>query len=278
MLQADTQSLLDYLTPARIVFVALTIVAAWVAIRSARFGLALLGNRVRRARFFFKRLEPFVSTGIWFVAAFLILSTLSPTRDTFLAGIGSIAIALGLGAQDLIKNVIGGIVLLADQPFQLGDRVRIGNAFGEIVRIGLHSITLTTTDDARVTVPNAAVLTGQIANTNSGVPEGQVVTELILPFHVDAERALRIGREAALASPYLLLRKPVVCLISDEIRDQPYVLLKIKAYVHDHRFEPHMKSDITIRARRHFARRGLVTPAPESGSGGNPAQESGAHP
>ena len=256
--EADPQSLLGYLTPARIAFAVLTILVAWAAIRGATFGLALLGNGVPRARFFFKRLEPFVRTGIWFIAAFAILTTLSPTRDTFLAGIGSIAIALGLGAQDLIKNIIGGIVILADRPLQLGDRVRIGDAYGEIDRIGLRSVTLTTPDDVSVTVPNADILTCQVFNANSGVPDCQVVTDLVLPFNVDAEEALRIGREAALASPYLFLRKPVACLISDQVQDAPYVRLRIKAYVHDHRFEPQMQSDITVRAKQELARRGML--------------------
>ena len=260
MIQAsDPQSLLDFLTPGRIAFAAGTILVAWAVIRVARGGLALLGNSVPRARFFFKRLEPFVSTGIWFIATFTILSTLAPTRDTFLAGIGSIAIALGLGAQDLIKNVIGGIVILTDQPFQLGDRVRIGEASGEVDRIGLCSVKLITTDDTLVTVPNADILTGQIFNANSGVPDCQVVTDLILPFNVDAEEALRIGREAALASPYVLVRKPVTALISDQFSDGPYVRLRVKAYVHEHRFVSRMQSDVTIRARREFTRRGMLT-------------------
>ena len=267
MLQAaDPPSLAEHLTLARIVRAAITILAAWAAVRGASFGLALLGSSVPRARFFFKRLEPFVSTGIWFIAAFTILSTLSPTQETFLAGIGSIAIALGLGAQDLIKNIFGGIVVLTDQPFQSGDRVRVGDAYGEVDRIGLRSIKLITPDDTRVTVPNADILTRQVFNSNSGAPDCQVVTDVVLPFDVDAGEALRIGREATLASPYLLLRKPVTCLVSDQFEDSPYVRLRIKAYVHDHRFEPEMQSDITVRARREFARRGMLT--------GGPAQES----
>jgi hypothetical protein len=65
--------------------------------------------------------------------------------------VASIGIALGLGAQDLVRNVIGGIVVLADRPFQLGDRVRVGDAYGEIDHIGLRSTKLTTPDDTRGT-------------------------------------------------------------------------------------------------------------------------------
>ena len=264
---AEASSLLEYITVGRVLFVLITLAVAWTAIRAAALGLTFMGNRLPRARFFFKRLEPFVRIALWFAAAFTILSALSPSRDTFLAGVGSIAIALGLGAQDLIKNVIGGIIVLTDRPYQLGDRVRIGDAYGEIDHIGLRSTKLTTPDDTRVTVPNAEILTRQIFNANSGVPDCQVVTDIFLLVDVDTEEAIRIGREAAFASPYLLVHKPVAVLISDHFQDHPYVQLRIKAYVHDHRFEPTMQSDITVRAKSALRRRRMLDSKVESHRG-----------
>lgn len=253
-----TGSILEYVTPVRVTGVVLTLAVAWVAIRGASAALTFMSNRVPRARFFFKLMEPFVRISVWFSAMFVILSTLLPRDDTFLAALGSIAIALGLGAQDLIKNVIGGIIVLTDRPYQLGDRVKIDDAYGEIDHIGLRSTKLTTPDDTRVTIPNAAILTSQIFNANSGVPECQVVTDLFLPVDADPETAIAIGREAAYSSPYLLLRKPVIVLISDQVGDRPYLRLRIKAYVHDHRFEPRMQNDITVRAKKELLRRGIL--------------------
>lgn len=255
---ADAGSVADYLTPARIVAVMTTLVLAWLSIHGISALLTFLGGRVERARFFFKRLEPFGRIVVWFIALFVILGTLAPTPQTFLAGLGSIAIALGLGAQDLIRNLLGGIMILTDRPFQLGDRVRIGEAYGEIDRIGLSSTKLTTPDDTRVTIPNAQILTSQVHNANSGVPDCQVVTDIYLPAGTDPDEAARIGEEVAYASPYLLLSKPVAVLIADQFDQRPYVRLRIKGYVHDHRFEPRMQSDITVRAKREFIRRGML--------------------
>ena len=95
---------------------------------------------------------------LWFIAILLSFDLLAPTQETFFAAIGSVAIAIGLGAQDLIKNLIGGFVVLGDRPYQIGDRVRIGDADGEIVHIGLRSTKLITLDDTRITIPNAMIL------------------------------------------------------------------------------------------------------------------------
>ena len=233
-----------------------TMVLAWLAIRWITRVLELLSRRSTRARFFIKWLEPVSRIGIWFVALLICTDLLAPSRETFLAGIASLGIALGLGAQDLVKNLVGGIVVLADRPYQLGDRVRVGDAYGEIDHIGLRSTKLTTPEDTRVTIPNAQILSDRVFNANSGVPDCQVVTELYLPPDTDPDVALATAREAALCCPFLLARKPVVVLVSHAFDQEPYLKIRIKCYVYDHRYEPRMQSDITVRASREFLRLG----------------------
>jgi small-conductance mechanosensitive channel len=250
--------LFQYFTPARVASVVLVLAVTWLVIRYATQLLNLLASRGPRTRFLVKWMEPILRITLWFAAMFIAVDLLAPTRETFLAAVGSVAIAIGLGAQDLVKNLIGGLVILGDRPYQLGDRVRIGDAYGEIDHIGLRSTKLTTPDDTRVTIPNADVLASKVFNANSGVPDCQVVTDLFLPHDADADEAIRIGYQAAYASPYLYAQKPVVVLVSDGFDRMPYLRLRIKAYVHDHRLEPRMQSDITVRARKELHRLGLL--------------------
>ena len=213
-----------------------------------------------------KWLEPVTRITIWFVAAILCFDLLAPSQETFIASIASVGIALGLGAQDLVKNLIGGLVVLGDRPYQLGDRVRIGDAYGEIDHIGLRSTKLTTPDDTRVTIPNAQILTDRVFNANSGVPDCQVVTDLFLPPDTDVDLAKRIGYESAACSPYLLLSKPIVTLASHGFDQRAHVRLRVKCYVYDHRYEPKIQSDITARAHREFSRLGILQKWPSTGS------------
>ena len=268
---ADETSFLENLTVANILKIGLLLTVVWLAIKGTERLLELLSGRVSRARFFFKRLGPIVRISLWFTAIFVTIEILSPTPNAFVAGIASVGIALGLGAQDLVKNVIGGLIVLMDRPYQLGDRVKMGDAYGEIDHIGLRSTTLTTPDDTRVTIPNADVMTSHIYNANSGVPDCQVATDLFLPINVDPDEAVRIGREVAFTSPFLLSKKPVVVLLADQFDQEPYTRLRIKAYVYDHRFEPAMQSDLTIRAKREFRKRGWLSDG--FGRGGKPAAE-----
>jgi len=249
---------LNRVTGRNLLSATVVVVVTWILVRLMDRALEALARQAPRARFFFKLLAPIFRFAAWLLATFVVLQIFAPSRDTQLAVLASAGIALGLGAQDLVKNIIGGLVILVDRPYQLGDRVKLGDAYGEIDHIGLRSTKLTTPDDTRVTVPNSEILSGKAWNANSGVPDCQVVTDLFLPADTDPGEAIRIGQEAAYSSPYLLLSKPVVVLIQDKFTERPYLLLRIKAYVYDHRFEPRFQSDITARAKTEFLRHGLL--------------------
>jgi len=261
VLQSETNpqfSILQEFSLYRILQSIFVLVVAYVLVRLSSALLETLSRQAPRARFFFKMLAPVFRFGLWLGASITVIAIFSPTWQTLLAVLASVGIALGLGAQDLVKNIIGGLVILVDRPYQLGDRVKIGDAYGEIDHIGLRSTKLTTPDDTRVTIPNADILSGKAWNANSGVPDCQVVTDLFLPHDADPAEAMEIGYEAAYSSPYLLLSKPVVVLLQDRFQDGPFTMVRVKAYVYDHRFEPRLQSDITLRAKAEFLKRGML--------------------
>lgn len=258
LLQVGDVSILQMFTGRSIFLAILTLFIAWLTIRWSSNLLENLSRRSTRARFLVKWVEPVLRIFIWFSALLICFNFLAPSRETFLATIASFGIALGLGAQDLVKNLVGGLVVLGDRPYQLGDRVKIGDAYGEIDHIGLRSTKLTTPDDTRVTIPNAQILTDRVFNANSGVPDCQVVTDLFLPPDTSPELAHRIGYEAAICSPFLLARKPVVILVAQGFDRRAYLRLRVKCYVYDHRFEPRIQSDITERASRELLRHGVL--------------------
>ena len=256
----DPIDVLTNIRPAVVLWALAVVAATWLLITGIARLLDALSRRAPRARFFFKLMEPALRFVAWSLAAFVILTIFTPSRETLIAVLASVGIALAIGAQDLVKNVVGGLVILVDRPYQLGDRVRIGDAYGEVDHIGLRSTKLTTPEDTRVTIPNSEVLTGQAWNSNSGVPESQVVTDLFLPADTDPIVAREIAYEAVYTSPFILLTRPVTVLVQDRFQEVPYLLVRVKAYVYDHGFEPRLQSDITVRAKTEFLRRNLVGP------------------
>jgi MscS family membrane protein len=100
-------------------------------------------------------------------------------------GIGGIAFALA--AQDTIKNIFGGITILTDKPFRIGDTVKIDAVEGTVVDIGLRSTRILNYDKRILTIPNFKVMDSFITNISS--EQGRrVVMELGLTYDTSIEK------------------------------------------------------------------------------------------
>jgi len=78
---------------------------------------------------------------------------------SIIAGLGVTGLAVALAAQDTIKNFFGSIVIFADRPFQVGDRVVVDGHDGPVEEVGFRSTRIRTLDGHLVTIPN-----GELAN------------------------------------------------------------------------------------------------------------------
>ncbi len=246
------------LTPRNLVLVASLAAAALVTTRLTEAFLEGLARRNPRARFTLKRTASIARFLLTLLAVLVGVEMVAPTQEVKLATLTTFGLALGLGGQDLVRNLVGGMVVLFDKPFQLGDRVKIGEAYGEVHHIGLLATRLVTPDDTLVTIPNSVVASRDVWNANSGVPDCQVVTNLYLPHGADPHLVQTVGWQAAWCSPFTLLSKPVAVRVSDHLAEHPWTLLRIKAYVYDHRQEPAMQSDLTVRIKTELRRRGVL--------------------
>jgi small-conductance mechanosensitive channel len=247
----------------------------YMMIRGIVFVLERLAERSAKRRLFYKRLVPIVRIVFWALGVYFVVRYIfGVDAQGLLAAGAAIGVAVGFAAQEILKNIFGGIIVVFDQPFQVGDKISVGGTYGEVVSIGLRSTRIVTPDDNLVSVPNAQVVANQVANANAGELNCQVVTDLYLPSWVDEARAKRLAYEAAAGSRYAYLNKPIVVLVKDEFDVQPVLHLKVKAYVLDPRYEFLLMSDVTERARVAMRNAGMSwdapPPAPATGNGDRP--------
>ncbi|MEQ8330801.1 MAG: mechanosensitive ion channel [Longimicrobiales bacterium] len=233
----------------------------WLSINALIWLLDALAERYPRSRLFWKRLAPGLRIFFWGVAVFFTLRFIwEVDADGLLAAGAAVGVAVGFAAQDLLKNLFGGLILVFDQPFQVGDKISVGGTYGEVVSVGIRSTRIVTPDDNLVSVPNAQVVDGQVANANAGELNCQVVTDLYLPGTVHEARAKKIAFDAAASSKYVFLNKPITVLVKDEFKETFLTRIRVKAYVLDPRYEFLFQSDVTERARAGFREAGLMTP------------------
>lgn len=85
---------------------------------------------------------------------------------TLLAGAGVVGLAIAFAAQDTIANFFGSMMIIIDQPFKVGDYVKMDGSEGTVERVGLRSTSLRTPDGHLVTIPNKSTANLAIVNVS----------------------------------------------------------------------------------------------------------------
>ncbi len=93
-----------------------------------------------------------------------LLDTFGIDVTTGIAALGIGGIALALGAQKTVENLVGSVTVIADRPAQVGDFVKVGDVIGTVEDIGIRSTRLRTLDRTLVTIPNGDFSARQIEN------------------------------------------------------------------------------------------------------------------
>lgn len=206
-----------------------------------------LSEKATNYRLFIKRLTPISRIFIWSLAIYVIIAgVIDPPFETIVTIGASIGIAVGFASQDILKNIFGGIMIILDRPFQVGDKIEVGEHYGEVLSIGLRSSRIVTPDDSVVAIPNGDLMNRSVSNANSSALDCQVVTEIFLPAIVDTEAVKKLAFQVVYSSSYTYMNKPVAVIVLNEVHNRAlFVKLRIKAYVLDIRYEFLFKSDVT---------------------------------
>lgn len=258
--QEEVSNIKEVITSSKIIGALLTLLIGFYLIKIITKILHIFSEKSANYRITFKGIIPIVRILGWSIIIFFIISAIiRPPIETVIAVTASVGIAFGLAAQDILKNIFGGIMILFDRPFVVGDKIEVGNQYGEVIRIGLRSTRIVTPDDSTVSIPNSEIMNQSVSNANSGETNCQVVAEIYLPIDVNTEKVREVAVEAAQVSKYVYLNKPIVVLFSNEVKQRKsYLKMKLKAYVMDIRFEFKFKSDMTEIVIRELLKNGII--------------------
>lgn len=237
----------------------LILIGAYFFIKAIVTIIERFAERSTNYRITLKSLSPFVRIIGWIIAIIWVVEgVFELSNDKLLAFLASAGLAIGFASQDILKNIFGGIMILFDKPFQVGDKIEVGNIYGEVKEIGLRSTRIVTADDSLVSVPNAEVVNSAVSNSNTGEANCQVVAEIYIPIDTDTNAARLIATEAAQVSRFIYLNKPITVLFFNEVKeDRSYFKMRVKAYVSDIRNEFAFKSDMTEIIMKEFLKQGI---------------------
>ena len=173
----------------------ITAIAFWIALRII---LSLLRRTLQRARRVDAGVQQLILRFTRFVvlaiATVAVLDELGIAVAPFLAGLGIAGIALGFAAQDTVQNLIAGVTILLDRPFQVGDNIELHETFGTVEEITLRTTRVRTLDNQMAILPNANVITDKIINHSM-----LRALRVLVPFGIAYKESPAEAREVVLA-------------------------------------------------------------------------------
>jgi small conductance mechanosensitive channel len=115
-----------------------------------------------------------------------------------LTGAGVLTIAAGFAFQDILQNMLAGVLLLFRQPFRGGDQIKVGEVTGAVEEINIRETVITTFDGRRVLIPNAKVYTDviHVQTAHRAIRSSFVVG---IAYESDMAVACRVATEAVAA-------------------------------------------------------------------------------
>ena len=176
------------------------------------------------------------------LSLFLILALAVIVAFPYLPGSGSpafqgvsifLGLLLSLGSTAAVANIVGGIILIYTRAFEVGDRVQIGDAEGDIVEKSLLVTRLRTPKNLVITMPNSTVLTSNVINFSATIKDPDTPplilnTTITLGYDVPWRQVHQVLREAAISTPNILT-EPAPFILQTSL-DDFYVSYELNAY------------------------------------------------
>lgn len=191
-----SEELWDYILVASIKIIAISL-ASYIAVHLGRkiiekfFYVRLrspLNHSERRQKTILKLLQSVLSYLVYFSAIMGILSALDIQIAGLLAGAGIAGLAIGFGAQSLVKDVITGFFIIFEDQFGVGDYIKVNGGEGIVLEIGLRTTKVKGNTGEQFIIPNSSITNV----TNFSINQSKFMIDMQLNINEDIEKAEKL--------------------------------------------------------------------------------------
>ena len=209
--------------------------------------------------------EKLVSIAIWAAAILVGIDLLGIDLTALAVFSGAFGLAIGFGLQKTFGNLIAGIILLMDRSIKPGDVIAIkdgnANAVGQVKKIGIRAVSVTTRDKKEFLIPNEILMTTQVENWSYSSKEVRVRVPLTIAYGNDLELAKKLMSESAKAARRVLDTPPPAVWITDF--SDAGIAFEIRIWINDpEEGLGSVRSDVLERVWQAFTAHGIALPDP----------------
>ena len=199
---------------------------------------------------------------IFYVGAVVILMSVLAELGFNLTGLlataGVATVAVGFAAQTSLSNLISGLFLIGERPFQIGDLIRVDGILGVVESIDLLSIKIRTLDNLYVRIPNESMIKNPVTNITR-FPLRRMDLTIGVAYKEDVGRVMELLRELARDNPFAL-DDPEPLILFDNFGDSA-LLFKFGLWFEKSNFL-NLRNSIMREIKERFDKEGIEIPFP----------------
>lgn len=123
-----------------------------------------------------------IKLSIWAVGFLIAIAASGIPLDRLSIIIGALSVGIGFGLQNIVSNLVSGIIIAFEQPIKIGDKIEIGNKSGTVKTIGVRSSTIRSGEGANIIIPNGDLLSQHLINWTMQNRNKRVEFTLGIPY------------------------------------------------------------------------------------------------
>ena len=242
--------------------VALLVFVFWLSSRTKRF----LFNRFLAQSGLDRSLQYAISqiaaNAVLVIGVFIVLQNTGIHLEALTVFAGAIGVGIGFGLQNITSNFISGLVILAERPITIGDRVEVAGVAGQVQQIRARSTVIVTNDNITMIVPNQKFIDSPVTNWTYGDPRVRFRVPVGVAYGSDVELVRRKLIEAAEEVPHTL-KEPAPSVFFVEFGDSS-LNFELVAWSDEMSNRPQTyRSDLNFAINRKLSEAGIEIPFPQ---------------
>jgi potassium efflux system protein len=207
-------------------------------------------------------LSVFTQYALVLLGVLVALNTMGIDLTSLAIFAGALGVGIGFGLQNIANNFISGIILLVERPIRTSDWVTISSNQGEVTRIGMRSVTVTTWDNQDVIIPNADIISTAFINWTRSDNYVRTVFQVGVHYRSDPRLAQKAMLDAVTAHP-AVVAQPEARVFLVEFGTSS-VDFRVQYFVDVRRNSPfQVKSEILFAIWDALAQAGIEIPFPQ---------------
>src|SRR6059036_338007 len=242
--------------------VALLVAVFWISSRTKRFLFNRLLAQSGLDRSLQYAISQVISNIVLVVGIFIVLENTGIRLGALTVFAGAVGVGVGFGLQNIASNFISGLVILAERPITIGDRVEVAGITGQVERIRARSTVIRTNDNISMIVPNTKFIDSPVTNWTYGDPRVRFRVPIGVAYGSDLETVRNALLEVARENSHVLEDpKPTVFL---ETFGDSAINLELVVWSKEMSYRPRrFRSDLNFAIAQKLREAGIEIPSPQ---------------